>query len=685
VKRIIHRSPTLSVALITVCIACAPLTVEARPQSAQASETSPAQQKAQPAPSKSSQEKTDDSQEPFIIERSITRAVFENDGTDRADLEVVVNVLNEEGVQKFGQLVFGYNAVNQKLDVVSVEVRKAGSSTFTAASAVRDVAPASSGAPAYTAYREKRVTVPGLRPGDTVAYRISRITAIPDAPAQFWFEYDFVKDAIVLDEQLEISVPQNRAVKLKTRPGADPVISEEADRRIYRWKVARPARETQDAERKKQPASELQVPSVQITTFENWEEVGRWYAPLERDRATPDASIRTKAEELTRDRSTDLEKIEALYDFVATKIRTVSLPFGLGSYQPRAASEILANEYGDPKDKHTLLEALLGAEGIRAFPALLSTARDLDPGLPSPGQLNHVITAVPQGADGKDWLWLDTAMEVAPFRMLATGLRGKQALVIPMGAPGAGSLSDAPRLVETPVDPPSMQVQEIEITGKVSSVGKLTAHVHYSMTGDNALALRIGFRGTPRTDWKQLGQLLSAGDGFRGEVTDVKSSDPLETRKPFEVDYDISQAKYVDWTRKSLQLRMPLPALGIPEAEESAESNAQPLKLGSPLEVHVRATIELPAGYAPRAPVPVSMSRDFARYRSNYSVKGNTVVAQRDIAFLQREIPAALLLDYGAFAHAAQADEAQMVSIETATKQPPGPVRHAKRPPVAAH
>ncbi len=684
-KRIIHILPILSAALVTACFGRASLAVNAYSQSTQASQTSPEPQQSQTASSKSAQEKTDDSQEPFVIERSVTRAEFENDGTDRTDLEVVVNVLNEEGVQKFGQLVFGYNSVNQRLEVVSVEVRKAGSSTFTAASAVRDVAPMASGAPAYTTYREKRVTVPGLRPGDTVAYRISKITTIPSAPGQFWFEYDFVRDAIVLDEQLEISVPQNREAKLKTRPGADPEIYEESGRRIYRWKVSHAAREAKDTQKKKQPASEPQIPSVQITTFENWEEVGRWYSQLQRVRATPDTSVRAKAEELTGGRSTDLEKIEALYDFVAAKIRTVSLPFGLGSYQPREASEILAAGYGDPKDKHTLLEALLEAVGIRAIPALLSTARDLDPDLPSPGQLNHVITAVPQGADGKDWAWLDTAMEVAPFRMLAAGLRGKQALVIPMDAPGASSLEDVPRLVETAADPPSLQVQEIEITGQVSPLGKLTAHVHYSMTGDNALVLRVGFRATRETDRKRLAQLLSAGDGFRGEVTDVKSSDPFETRKPFEVDYDISQAKFVDWSRKSLQMRLPLPALGIPEVEESAESGAKSLKLGSPLQVHVRATIELPAGYAPRAPVPVSMSRDFAWYRSNYSVKGSTVVAQREIAFLQREIPATLLLDYGAFAHAAHADEAQIVSIEAATKRPEGPVHQAKRPPVAAH
>jgi hypothetical protein len=666
VKRNIHTWQTVFLALLAAGAALDFSACVAHAQSAQTAVADPAQQKSQTAPPSPSQQKPDYSQEQFVIERFITHAAFQNDGTSRADLEVVVNLLTDSGVQQFGQIVFGYNSSSQKLEVISVDVRKAGSSTFTSASAVRDLSPlASGGAPAYADYREKHISVPGLRPGDTLAYHIARTTTIPAVPDQFWFEHDFVKQAIVLDEQLEISVPRNRVIKLKTKPGADPVISDEGERRFYHWKTSRLTHEQDDAAKVKKDASEPQIPAVQITTFENWEDAGRWYAPLVRERATPDATVRAKAEELTRGRGTDLEKIEALYDFVATQVRTVSLAFGVGSFVPHAASETLANGYGDPKDKHSLLEALLEAQGIRAFPALISSSRDLDPNLASPGQLNHVITVIPQGADSKDWLWLDTATEVAPFRMLASALRGKQALVIPIAPPGATAKEGAPRLVETPADPPSLQVQNIEVISQVSGLGKLTAHIHYSMTGDNALALRTAFRRTPQANWKDLGRLLSAGDGFAGEVTAVKSSDPMETHKPFEVDYEISQTNFADWSQKSLQLRMPLPALGIPEAEESADNAAKPLKLGSPLEIHVRATIELPAGSVPRAPIPVSMSREFASYRSNYSVKGNKVEAQRDIVLRQREIPAELLPDYSAFARAARADEAQVLSMES--------------------
>ena len=662
--RIIHIWLTIFFAFLIAGGGSALPVATIRAQSLQPGTIDAAQQKFESAPANSTPENPDYSQEPYVFERFITRAAFQKDGTSRADLEVVVHVLSEAGVQRFGQLVFGYNSSNQKLDVISVEIRKAGNSSFTSASAVRDLAPlASGGAPAYSDYREKHITVPGLRPGDTMAYHISRTTTIPLVPDQFWFEHDFVKDAIVLDEQLEISVPGNSAVKLKNEPGVDPMISDEAERRVYRWNRSRVKREA-DAPRKYSTGAESQVPAVQLTTFKNWEDVGRCYLPLLLERTALDASVRAKAEELTHGRGTDAEKIEALYDFVATKVRTINLPFSFASDQPHAASETLANQYGDAKDKHTLLAALLEAAGIRAYPALISSGRDLDPDFASLAEINHLITVIPPGTTGNDWLWLDTSTEVAPFRMLAPSLRGKRALVIPISAPDTTPKPGAPLLVGTPADPPSIQVRNVDITGRLNDQGKLTAHIHYSMTGDNALALRMAFRRTPEADWKQLGQILAVGDGFTGEISAVKSSDPSDTHKPFEVDYEISQANFADLSRNIPQLRLPLPALGIPDAEEPPDGAMKPLKLGSPVEIQVRATIELPAGYAARAPIPVKMSRDFASYRSNYSIKGNVVEAQRNIVIHQREIPEGLMPDYSAFVRAARADEAQLVSIE---------------------
>ncbi len=624
----------------------------------------------------------DYSQEPFVIEQYYTRSRFEKDGTGRRELHVRIRVQSEAGVQQLGQLVFGYNSANERMTIDSVEVHKAdGSAATAAADAVQDMtSPVARDAPVYTDYRQKHVTVPGLRPGETLAYHITTQVHTALALGQFWLEHDFLKDAIVLDERLEVSVPRDRAIKLKTQPPAQPMVTEEGDLRIYRWKTSnlqREDEESDEAKPRKKPRKKLEVPAVQLTTFQSWEEVGRWYAGLEHERATPNAAVRAKAQELVHGRETDLEKIEALYDFVAKNFRYVSLSFGLGRYQPHTASEVLANQYGDCKDKHTLLEALAEAVGLHAYPVLINSARKIDPEMPSPAQFDHVITAVPSGKDGKELIWLDSTTEVAPFRLLAARLRKKQALWIPtawgkvsMGSEDSTTPSEkegAAHLVETPSDPPFPATQRVEVEGRVGELGKLTAQVRYTLRGDAELLLRLAFRRTPQNQWKQLAQLLAASDGFRGEASEVKAADPAATREPFQLEYRIVQPNYLDWSSKKSQLLLPLPAVGLPDAPETQEeddSNSEPLELGTPLDLSTRLTLELPPKFAARAPVAVAVMRDYAEYRSAYKAEGNKITAERRLRFKLREVPAVRIRDYLAFARAVRSDEGQSMSLE---------------------
>ena len=125
--------------------------------------------------------------------------------------------------------------------------------------------------------------------------------------------------------------------------------------------------------------------------------------------------------------------MRAIFNDVALNIHYIGLEFGIGRYQPHAADDVLSNEYGDCKDKHTLLAALLKAEGIEAWPVLISSSRELDARRPSPAQFDHVITLVP--LHGK-MLWMDSTEEVAPVGSLIGTLRDKQALAIPVGKRG---------------------------------------------------------------------------------------------------------------------------------------------------------------------------------------------------------------------------------------------------------
>ena len=186
---------------------------------------------------KSPDAKQDYSQEGYVIEKMRTSYRFENDGTGRRELFARIKVQSEAGVQQWGQVVVGYNSANEKIEIPSVRVLKGDGSVVTAPEdSVQDLsAPVEREAPVYTDYRQKHITVPGLRPGEVLEYDIVTIVHTPLAPNNFWMEHEFQKRGIVLDEQLEINIPKDRAVKLKTKPENEAKVVHENGRRIYRW------------------------------------------------------------------------------------------------------------------------------------------------------------------------------------------------------------------------------------------------------------------------------------------------------------------------------------------------------------------------------------------------------------------------------------------------------------------
>src|SRR5439155_14334658 len=292
----------------------------------------------------------DHSQESYVIEKLRHSYRFEADGTGRRELYVRIKVQSEAGVEQWGQVVVGYNSANERVEIPYVRVLKSDGSTVTAPpESVQDLSiPLQREAPVYTDYRQKHITVPGLRPGEELEYDFVTVVHTPLAPGQFWMEHDFVKSGTVLDEQLELNVPKERTIKLKTKPGNDPKITEENGRRIYTWTSSHIDKDEDEKDKKKEKkaSKEPEAPAVQMTTFASWEEMGRWYAALEKDRRQPTAEIRAKAAEVTKGKATDLERIQALYDYVGPNFRYISLSFGVGRFQPHAAADVLHNEYG---------------------------------------------------------------------------------------------------------------------------------------------------------------------------------------------------------------------------------------------------------------------------------------------------------------------------------------------------
>ncbi len=611
--------------------------------------------------------KPDYAQESFVIEQMHSLYRFEADGTGRKETTARIRVQSEAGVQQWGQLQEGYNSANERVEIPYVRVLKEDGSVVTAGDdAVQDLsAPIEREAPVYTDYRQKHITVPGLRPGEILEYEMVTVIHTPLAAGQFWAEYDFDKNNIDLDETLDVDVPAGRTLKLKCKPGMEPKITEVDGRRVYHWAHSHLQREDQDKDKdkdrkKKKRRPDEDRPDVQLTTFENWEQIGRWYANLEKDRRAPSPEVRAKAEELTKGKTTEIAKVEALYDFVAENFRYVSLSLGVGRYQPHAASDVLHNQYGDCKDKHTLLASLLEAEGLHANSVLINSARKLDPDVPSPSQFDHVITMLP--LDNQE-VWMDTTSEVAPFRLLAYTLRHKQALLIP---PTTAKNAPAPHLQETPADTPMPDYERSEITGKINEIGKLEAHVTYEFRGDEELLLRSVFRRVPESNWQRVAENINAGLG--GDVSHLVVSDPAATKQPFKLSYDVSRPNFLDWSKKKTQVALPLVQFSLPDVDpDDTDADAEPLKLGPKGEYSYKVKLELPAKYSAQIPLAFTLKRDYADYEATYKLENGVFDAGRKLILHQDELPVDRASDYASFRRAVGADLAQQLSVENAS------------------
>lgn len=604
------------------------------------------------------------SQEAFVIEQSTLSFRFENDGTGRREVFARIKVQSDAGVQQWGQLVFGYNAATERMDIRFVRVLKAGGVVVTAPSdAVQELSsPIERIAPIYTDFRQKHVTVPSLRPGETLEFGLAVTVHTALASGHFWMEHDFRTPAVVLDDRLEVDVPASRAINLKTADGFTPQVTDVGDRRVYRWRSSQknPSAQQQLA---LQEALKLQDDAplraaIRLSTFQSWDDVGRWYAGLERASRAPSPELRVKAQELIAGRTRNLEKLEALYDFVALNFRYVSISLGTGRYQPRSAADVLRDQYGDCKDKHTLLASLMESVGLQASTVLIPSAGTLDPDFPSPSQFDHVITRAE--VDGQA-VWLDVTTEVAPFRLLSPELRKKQALVVDKGLG---------RLEETPADPPSPNSQKWSIDGSLGDLGTLRARVSYVIRGDLEIPLRTVFRQTPSSRWKEVIESFEES-GIGGQVGEWKVSDPAATKQPFSIEYEVTKVSFVDWTKKTVSLALPMSSFELPEPDDAAP---KPVRFGSPERSEYRFRLELGPGYAARPPQSVSVTRDYADYRASYVMAGRTLTAERTMTTSVREIGSERARDFAAFRRIVESDAAQRISLDVPASSSPNAV-----------
>ncbi len=137
--------------------------------------------------------------------------------------------------------------------------------------------------------------------------------------------------------------------------------------------------------------------SVNVSTYKNWDDLGRWYWGLIKDQFDLDEETRKLAKQVTQGKTTELEKVKAIYKWVTENTRYVALEFGIYGYKPRRCVQTVARGWGDCKDKATVIATLLKEVGIPSTIVVTRTRMrgDLHTKMASFAPFDHAIAYVP--------------------------------------------------------------------------------------------------------------------------------------------------------------------------------------------------------------------------------------------------------------------------------------------------
>ena len=349
----------------------------------------------------------------------------------------------------------------------------------------------------------------------------------------------------------------------------------------------------------------------------SWNELGKWNHSLFSGRQVLPEEAKAKIKQVVRGCSNDREKVEAIYKFLASTTRYVSIQLAIGGFQPMAAADVWKRGYGDCKALSNYMMALLAEVGIDSHCVAISTTkRRLLEDFPTFQQMNHMILEVPMQ---NDTLWVECTNPTLNLGYVHSGIAGHDALEISEKGGRVVTLPEYP-------DSCNLTLAEAIIDVNENGAADITVNTEYryhryhlmkelTTLDDNDLRkLMFAIYNLPQTEIKTCGaEDISIPFG----MTAVKSNMEAHSRK------------FANAT--AARLFVPLNFFHKNFSPAADSHNANELYFPKGAKSSEKIVVCIPKGFqVEKMPQDVSISMPYAEFHSHVSLQGDKLILQNE-------------------------------------------------------
>lgn len=379
--------------------------------------------------------------------------------------------------------------------------------------------------------------------------------------------------------------------------------------------------------------------------FADWTEVSRWASQMYDPQVIVDDAVAAKAQELTANAKTELDKIRAIGTFVQN-LQYISIDIGVGygnGYRPRPSNMVLARGYGDCKDKATLMRAMLKSLKIEAFPIAIYSGEPyyVRAEWASPSQFNHCIIAVKisdstQAASvishpklGR-LLIFDATDPFTAVGDLPLEEQGSYALIM---AGDNGGLSQMP---VTPIDFNSLK-RNIEV--KLQADGTIEGKISERSTGQPSRYERGIFRSNSTSEYNNIIERWLTRGSTGAKLIKLTSND-RQAESSFDLDIEFITPSYGQLMQNRLLIFKPAVISRSRSIFLIEKERKNPIQLDSD-SFQETAVFTIPQGFTvDETPEAVTLDTPFGKYKATYEFKDGKLFYNRSMILTRSLITA---------------------------------------------